>query len=136
MLGTLAENDKIHWKDLVRPLVLTYNCTRNDRIVYSPYEFMDTASVDSESNVPPEPKVPPKALPRRRRSGISRLPSVAYGEAASSDEDTPSAKARSPRAQASAPKSGKGKEAASPVPTPETDKSAGALPDTRAPKPE
>ncbi|KAK1785800.1 hypothetical protein P4O66_003179 [Electrophorus voltai] len=62
---------------------------------------MDTASADSESKDPLAPKVPPKTPPRRPCSRTSRLPSGACREALLSDEDTPSAKARSPRAQAS-----------------------------------
>ncbi|KAK1796682.1 hypothetical protein P4O66_009703 [Electrophorus voltai] len=97
---------------------------------------MDTASADSESKGPPAPKVPPKALPRRPRSVTSRLPSGACREASSSDEDTPSVKAHSPRAQAPTPKPRKGKKAASPVPAPEMDNPAGAPPDKHARKPE
>ncbi|XP_027861115.1 uncharacterized protein LOC114136907 [Xiphophorus couchianus] len=40
MLGTLQKEDKIHWKDFVKPLVHAYNCTRNDVTGYSPYELM------------------------------------------------------------------------------------------------
>uniref|UniRef100_A0A3B3Y6Z9 Integrase catalytic domain-containing protein n=1 Tax=Poecilia mexicana TaxID=48701 RepID=A0A3B3Y6Z9_9TELE len=40
MLGTLQENDKTHWKDFVKPLVHSYNCTRNDVTGFSPYELM------------------------------------------------------------------------------------------------
>ncbi|KAK1803268.1 hypothetical protein P4O66_004052 [Electrophorus voltai] len=87
---------------------------------------MDTPSVDSESEEPPAPKVPPKAPPRRCRPGPSRLPSGACREASSSDEDTPSAKACSSRAQAPVLKPHKGRKALSAVPALDTDKSAGA----------
>ena len=40
MLGTLAEKEKSHWKDFVKPLVHAYNCTRNDTTGFSPYELM------------------------------------------------------------------------------------------------
>ncbi|XP_064189748.1 uncharacterized protein LOC135253859 [Anguilla rostrata] len=40
MLGTLEEKDKHHWRDYVKPLVHSYNCTRNDTTGYSPYELM------------------------------------------------------------------------------------------------
>ncbi|KAK1799115.1 hypothetical protein P4O66_007366, partial [Electrophorus voltai] len=45
----------------------------------SPLE-MDTVSVDSESEEPPVPKVPPKTPPRRLHSGISRRPNGPCGE--------------------------------------------------------
>lgn len=40
MLGTLEEKDKQHWREHVKPLVHSYNCTRNDTTGYSPYELM------------------------------------------------------------------------------------------------
>ncbi|XP_054461530.1 uncharacterized protein LOC129096873 [Anoplopoma fimbria] len=40
MLGTLADQDKTHWKDFVKPLVHAYNCTKNDVTGFSPYELM------------------------------------------------------------------------------------------------
>ncbi|KAK1792030.1 hypothetical protein P4O66_001808 [Electrophorus voltai] len=99
----------------------------------SPSE-MDTMSADSETEEPPAPKVPPKALPRRLHAGISRQPNGACGEVSSSDEDIPSVKAHSPRAQA--PKPCKGEKAASPVPASEMGQSAEASPEAHAPKPE
>ncbi|KAK1797662.1 hypothetical protein P4O66_008029, partial [Electrophorus voltai] len=97
---------------------------------------MDTVSADSESEEPPVPKVPPKAPPRRLHSGTSRQPKGASGGVLSSDEDTPSTKDRSPRAQAPKPKPHKGKKAASPVPTLETGQSAKASLEACALKPE
>ncbi|KAK1784126.1 hypothetical protein P4O66_021157, partial [Electrophorus voltai] len=97
---------------------------------------MDTVLVDSECEEPPVPKVPPKAPPRRLRSRTSRRPKGACEGVLSSEEDTPSAKDRSPRAQAPKPKPRKGKKAVSPVPAPETGQSAKASPEARAPKPE
>ncbi len=40
MLGTLEEKDKSHWKDFVKPLVHTYNCTKHESTGFSPYELM------------------------------------------------------------------------------------------------
>ncbi|KAJ7998720.1 hypothetical protein DPEC_G00207810 [Dallia pectoralis] len=40
MLGTLENQDKSHWKDFVKPLVHTYNCTRSDVTGFTPYELM------------------------------------------------------------------------------------------------
>ncbi|KAK7884500.1 hypothetical protein WMY93_027623 [Mugilogobius chulae] len=40
MLGTLAEQEKSHWKDFVKPLVHAYNCTKNDTTGFTPYELM------------------------------------------------------------------------------------------------
>ncbi|MGL4645552.1 MAG: hypothetical protein ACRCVL_00305, partial [Cetobacterium sp.] len=40
MLGTLSTKEKSHWKDIVKPLVHAYNCTRNDVTGFSPYELM------------------------------------------------------------------------------------------------
>lgn len=40
MLGTLTNEDKLHWKDFVKPLVHAYNCTRNDVTGFTPYELM------------------------------------------------------------------------------------------------
>ncbi|KAK1799519.1 hypothetical protein P4O66_000401 [Electrophorus voltai] len=94
---------------------------------------MDTWSADLESNEPPVPKVPPKA----RRTRISKLPRVTHKEAVpSSSEDTPSPGAHSPRARVPVRKPQRDKKEASPVPTPETCKTTGALPKACAPKPE
>ncbi|KAK1791364.1 hypothetical protein P4O66_013380, partial [Electrophorus voltai] len=91
----------------------------------------------SQGKEPLAPKVPPKALPSTCHSGASRLPCVAHREVSLlSDEDTPSPKARSPRAHAPMPKPHRGKKSAPPVATCEMNKSAGVLPDTCAPKPE
>ncbi|KAJ8280758.1 hypothetical protein GJAV_G00058650 [Gymnothorax javanicus] len=40
MLGTLKDQDKLHWRDFLRPLVHAYNCTKNEVTGYSPYELM------------------------------------------------------------------------------------------------
>ncbi|CAI5669579.1 unnamed protein product [Oreochromis niloticus] len=40
MLGTLSDNEKLHWKEYVKPLVHAYNCTKNDVTGYSPYVLM------------------------------------------------------------------------------------------------
>lgn len=40
MLGTFEKKDKQHWRDFVRPVVHSYNCTRSDATGYSPYELM------------------------------------------------------------------------------------------------
>lgn len=40
MLGTLESEDKIHWRDFVKPLVHAYNCTKNDVTGFTPYELM------------------------------------------------------------------------------------------------
>lgn len=40
MLGTLKDTEKHHWRDFVKPLTHTYNCTKNDVTGYSPYELM------------------------------------------------------------------------------------------------
>uniref|UniRef100_A0AAX7VQZ3 Gypsy retrotransposon integrase-like protein 1 n=1 Tax=Astatotilapia calliptera TaxID=8154 RepID=A0AAX7VQZ3_ASTCA len=40
MLGILNDNEKLHWKDYVKPLVHAYNCTKNDVTGYSPYVLM------------------------------------------------------------------------------------------------
>lgn len=40
MLGTLSEHEKVHWKDFVKPLVHTYNCTKHDTTGFAPYELM------------------------------------------------------------------------------------------------
>ncbi|KAK1802445.1 hypothetical protein P4O66_022104 [Electrophorus voltai] len=93
---------------------------------------MDTVLVDSESGEPPVPKVPPRALPRRLCSRTSRWPKGACEGVLSSEEDTPSAKDRSPKAQAPKLKPRKGKKAASPVPAPEMGQSAMASPEARA----
>ncbi|KAK1803159.1 hypothetical protein P4O66_021209 [Electrophorus voltai] len=83
----------------------------------------DTA--DSESDEPPAPKAPPKAPPRVRHSGASKLPRVTCEEASSSsEEDTPPPKANSPRAHAPTPKPRKVNKAAAPMPAPETGKTA------------
>ncbi|KAK1804822.1 hypothetical protein P4O66_003659 [Electrophorus voltai] len=97
---------------------------------------MDTALTDSESEEPPVPKVPPKAPPRRLRSRTSRRPKGACDGVLSSEEDTPSAKDRSPKAQAPKPKPRKSNKVASPVTTPEMGQSAKASLEARALKPE
>lgn len=40
MLGTLESEDKVHWRDFVKPLVHAYNCTKNDVTGFTPYELM------------------------------------------------------------------------------------------------
>jgi len=40
ILGTLSGQEKMHWKDHVKPLVHAYNSTKNDVTGYSPYELM------------------------------------------------------------------------------------------------
>ncbi|XP_055008873.1 uncharacterized protein LOC129408675 [Boleophthalmus pectinirostris] len=40
MLGTLSGQEKMHWKEHVKPLVHAYNSTKNDTTGYSPYELM------------------------------------------------------------------------------------------------
>lgn len=40
MLGTLGTKQKARWKEYVRPLVHTYNCTRNDVTGFTPYELL------------------------------------------------------------------------------------------------
>uniref|UniRef100_A0A8C6KJ83 Gypsy retrotransposon integrase-like protein 1 n=1 Tax=Nothobranchius furzeri TaxID=105023 RepID=A0A8C6KJ83_NOTFU len=40
MLGTLQATEKHHWRDFVKPLTHSYNCTKNDVTGYSPYELM------------------------------------------------------------------------------------------------
>ncbi|KAK1791328.1 hypothetical protein P4O66_013344, partial [Electrophorus voltai] len=99
----------------------------------SPSE-MDTVLADSECKEPPAPKVPSKAPPRRFRSKTSRWPKEACDWVLSSEEDTPSAKDRSPKAEAPKPKPSKGKKAVSLVPTPKMGQSAKASPKAHASK--
>lgn len=40
MLGTLDPEQKIKWKEYVKPLVHAYNCTRNETTGFTPYELM------------------------------------------------------------------------------------------------
>ncbi len=40
MLGTLKEEQKVHWRDFVKPLAHAYNCTKNEVTGFSPYELM------------------------------------------------------------------------------------------------
>jgi len=40
MLGTLKEEQKVHWRDFVKPLAYAYNCTRNEVTGFNPYELM------------------------------------------------------------------------------------------------
>ncbi len=40
MLGTLENDKKAYWKELVKLLVHAYNCTKNHVTGYSPYEMM------------------------------------------------------------------------------------------------
>lgn len=40
MLGTLTEEQKVHWRDFVKPLAHAYNCTKNEVTGFSPYELM------------------------------------------------------------------------------------------------
>uniref|UniRef100_A0A3B3I4L9 Gypsy retrotransposon integrase-like protein 1 n=1 Tax=Oryzias latipes TaxID=8090 RepID=A0A3B3I4L9_ORYLA len=40
MLGTLDNEQKVKWKEHVKPLVHAYNCTRNDVTGYTPYELL------------------------------------------------------------------------------------------------
>lgn len=40
MLGTLPEDHKLKWCDLVQPLVHAYNYTKNDTTRFSPYQLM------------------------------------------------------------------------------------------------
>ncbi|KAK1798164.1 hypothetical protein P4O66_000656 [Electrophorus voltai] len=84
----------------------------------------------SESEEHPAPKAPPRA----RHPGASRLPQVASREASSPDEDTPPPKVKSPIAHGPTPKPRGGKKAAAPVPVPEPGNTASALADAHAPK--
>ncbi|KAK1788551.1 hypothetical protein P4O66_016967, partial [Electrophorus voltai] len=68
----------------------------------------------SESKEPPAPK----ALPRARRPGASRLTRVASREAPLSDKDTPPPEVKSSRAYVPTSKPDAGKKAAAPVPEP------------------
>ncbi|KAK1802542.1 hypothetical protein P4O66_004197 [Electrophorus voltai] len=85
----------------------------------------------SQSKEPPAPKAPPRA----RHPGASRLTQLASREVVSSDEDTPPLNAKSPRVYAPTLKPREGKKAAAPVPAPEPGDTAGVRPDTHAPKP-
>ncbi|KAK1804837.1 hypothetical protein P4O66_003674 [Electrophorus voltai] len=89
---------------------------------------------DDKSSQSKEP-LAPKALPRARHPGASRLMQLASREAALLDEDTPPLKAKSPRVHAPTPKPCEGKKAAAKVPAPEPGDTAGSRPDTHAPKP-
>lgn len=40
MLGTLNNKDKSHWRDYVKPLVHSYNCTKHEVTGFAPYELM------------------------------------------------------------------------------------------------
>uniref|UniRef100_A0A3P8RRT6 Gypsy retrotransposon integrase-like protein 1 n=1 Tax=Amphiprion percula TaxID=161767 RepID=A0A3P8RRT6_AMPPE len=40
MLGTLKDEQKVHWRDYVKSLAHAYNCTKNEVTGYSPYELM------------------------------------------------------------------------------------------------
>lgn len=40
MLGTLKEEQKVHWRDFVKTLAHAYNCTKNEATGFSPYELM------------------------------------------------------------------------------------------------
>lgn len=40
MLGTLNNKDKSHWRDYVKPLVHSYNCTKHEATGFAPYELM------------------------------------------------------------------------------------------------
>ncbi|KAK1801594.1 hypothetical protein P4O66_004556 [Electrophorus voltai] len=93
--------------------------------------FPPTATPKAQSEEPPVSKAPPRAC----HPGASRLPWVASREASSAEGDTLPPKAKSPRAHAPMPKPRGRKKAAAPVPAPEPGNTAGALPDTHAPKP-
>ncbi|KAK1804735.1 hypothetical protein P4O66_003587 [Electrophorus voltai] len=85
----------------------------------------------SQSKEPPLPKAPPRA----RCPGASRLNWLASREASSSHEHTPPLKAKSPRVHAPMPKPREGKKAEAPVPAPELGNTVGACPDTHVQKP-
>lgn len=40
MLGTLKVQDKIHWRDFMKPIVHAYNCTKHETTGFTPYELM------------------------------------------------------------------------------------------------
>ncbi|KAK7886058.1 hypothetical protein WMY93_025679 [Mugilogobius chulae] len=40
MLGTLRDDQKVHWRDFVKPLTHAYNCSKNEVTGFSPYELM------------------------------------------------------------------------------------------------
>lgn len=40
MLGTLKDEQKIHWRDFVKPLTHAYNCSKSEVTGFSPYELM------------------------------------------------------------------------------------------------
>lgn len=45
MLGTLKDEDKVHWHDFVHPLVHAYICTKNYITEYSTYEFLSHSEI-------------------------------------------------------------------------------------------
>ncbi|KAK1788417.1 hypothetical protein P4O66_016849, partial [Electrophorus voltai] len=90
----------------------------------------DVESADYESDEPPALKIPPKALPRRCRSGASKLSRVAQSEVTAFEEESPFTRPYSPRTRAPVPKPRRGKEEATPVPAPETGRATGAPPVT------
>ncbi|KAK1805718.1 hypothetical protein P4O66_001982 [Electrophorus voltai] len=95
----------------------------------------DTASADYQSDGPLVPKVPSKAPSRARRSEASKLPRVTFRAVSpSSQEETPSSRAHTLGTREPVPEPRRGKKEATPVPTPETGKVAGAPPETGAQK--
>lgn len=40
MLGSMNDEQQVHWREFVKPLVHAYNCTKNDVTGFTPYELM------------------------------------------------------------------------------------------------
>lgn len=40
MLGSMNDEQQVHWREFVKPLVHAYNCTNNDVSGFTPYELM------------------------------------------------------------------------------------------------
>ncbi|KAK1793797.1 hypothetical protein P4O66_001526 [Electrophorus voltai] len=97
-----------------------------------PPSVIDVESADSRSEEPPAPKRPPKAPPRRCRSGAGKLSRAVQREVTSFEEETHSTRAYSPGTCAPVPKPRRGKGEATPVLTPETGNVTGAPPEMGA----
>ncbi|KAK1794597.1 hypothetical protein P4O66_001317 [Electrophorus voltai] len=91
-----------------------------------PPNVSDIESADSKSDEPLALKIPPKAPPRRCRSGGSKPSCAAQREAIAFEEETPSTRAYSPGTPAPVPKPRRGKREVTPVPTAETGNVSGA----------